>query len=91
MHPVLGPGNPRELLATDLPMLVVQGGRDPYGTPNQFPALPPTSRLVEVPQAGHMFAVGPVGDSRRPPVSQVVDAVAAWLEHQGYSTAPSRH
>lgn len=36
-YPLLGPGSPRELLATGLPMLIVQGGLDPYGRPDQFP------------------------------------------------------
>jgi hypothetical protein len=56
-YPLLGPGSPHELLSTALPMLVVQGGNDPYGTPDQFPPLPPTISLVEVPFANHTFDV----------------------------------
>jgi dienelactone hydrolase len=54
-YPLLGPGSPRELLATDRPTLVIQGGSDPFGRPDQFPALPPEIELVEIPSANHTF------------------------------------
>lgn len=60
LHP---PGRPErsraeELTAAGVPVLVVQGGRDPFGRPDEFPALPPDgSALVEVPYADHGFAV----------------------------------
>jgi predicted alpha/beta-hydrolase family hydrolase len=56
-YPLLGPGSPRELLSTDLPVLIIQGGKDPYGQPDEFPALPSTMQLVEIPFANHTFGV----------------------------------
>src|ERR1700730_10795520 len=57
-YPLLGPGSPAELLGTGRPTLVVQGGRDPFGRPDQFPKLPPDFEIVEIPSANHMFATG---------------------------------
>jgi predicted alpha/beta-hydrolase family hydrolase len=68
-YPLLGPGSPRELLATGLPMLVVQGGLDPFGRPGQFPPLPAGTTLVEIPQNGHVFASP----------TAVAEAVTTWL------------
>lgn len=69
--PLLPPGRPGlssrlpELDAVTVPMLVVQGERDPYGMP------PPGTRrtVVEVP-----------GDHRLRVAGPVADAVRAWLE-----------
>jgi predicted alpha/beta-hydrolase family hydrolase len=52
LHP---PGKPEksradELAAVRVPTLVVQGERDPFGTPEEFP---PDQRLVVVPAADH--------------------------------------
>ncbi|MFG3103444.1 alpha/beta family hydrolase [Streptomyces sp. NPDC048182] len=57
LHP---PGRPEksraeELLGAGVPILVVQGGNDPFGRPAEFPA--GGHRLVEVPGADHGFAV----------------------------------
>ncbi|RLL68822.1 alpha/beta family hydrolase [Streptomyces sp. Z26] len=54
--PAGGPRKSRahELAGTGLPTLVVQGGRDPFGRPAEFPA---GTRLVEVPDGDHGFAV----------------------------------
>ncbi|GAB2626170.1 hypothetical protein GCM10027168_67410 [Streptomyces capparidis] len=83
LHP---PGRPersraQELLGAGPPTLVVQGERDPFGTPEEF-ALPGwTGELVGVPHADHGFAV-----PKRAPVGQeevlraVADAVADWLD-----------
>jgi predicted alpha/beta-hydrolase family hydrolase len=66
-YPLLGPGSPAELLATGRPTLVVQGGRDPFGRPDQFPKLPPDIELVAIPSANHMFAAaGPGGGAGVP-------------------------
>lgn len=56
LHP---PGKPEksradELTEAGLPVLVVQGGRDPFGRPEEFPDGTP---LVEVPGGDHGFAV----------------------------------
>jgi uncharacterized protein len=57
-YPLLGPGSPRELLATGCPTLIVQGGHDPFGVPDQFPALPPVMELVEIPSCPSVKACG---------------------------------
>ncbi|WP_030688708.1 alpha/beta family hydrolase [Streptomyces globisporus] len=80
LHP---PGKPErsraeELLSTGLPILVVQGGNDPFGRPGEYPEGP--YELVEVPYGDHGFAV-----PKRAPLSQdealagLVDGVTAWL------------
>ncbi|RKE21056.1 alpha/beta family hydrolase [Streptomyces sp. TLI_171] len=80
LHP---PGKPEksraeELLGTGLPTLVVQGGADTFGTPEEFPALPDTHRLVEVPHASHAFKV-PKKAAAGDPVQLVTEAVRDWL------------
>ncbi|MYS79637.1 hydrolase [Streptomyces sp. SID5474] len=57
LHP---PGRPErsrlaELLGAGVPTLVVQGERDTFGGPNEFPAQGPT--MLRVPFADHGFAV----------------------------------
>jgi predicted alpha/beta-hydrolase family hydrolase len=79
LHP---PGRPEksraaELTGADLPTLVVQGGRDPFGRPEEFPA---GTRVAEVPHGDHGFAV-----PKRAPVTQeqalgvLTEAVVGWL------------
>jgi len=88
-YPLLGPGSPSELLGTGRPTLVVQGGRDPFGRPDQFPKLPPQIELVAIPSANHMFALG--GPRPGPdPLAQVTDAVIEWLERRLRPAAPIR-
>jgi uncharacterized protein len=81
LHP---PGRPEksradELLGAGLPTLVVQGGRDPFGRPDEFP--PGEHGLVEVPYADHGFAV-----PKKAPLTQdqalelLAGAVAGWLD-----------
>jgi uncharacterized protein len=80
-YPLLGPGSPRELLATGLPMLIVQGGLDPYGRPAQFPSLPADTTLIEVPYGNHTFGVpSGRGMSSSEPMSIITDAVTNWTE-----------
>jgi pimeloyl-ACP methyl ester carboxylesterase len=69
---------PAELLATGRPTLVVQGGRDPFGRPDQFPPLPPNIELAEIPLANHMFATEGSGGAETLP--QLTGAVIAWLD-----------
>lgn len=73
LHP---PGRPErsrleELLGVEVPGLVVQGERDPFGGPEEFPE---HCRLAVVPGADHSFAV-----PRRGPVSPEV-AMAVVVE-----------
>jgi uncharacterized protein len=79
LHP---PGRPEksrlpELAGVDVPVLVVQGERDAFGKPEEFP---PDRDLTVVPGADHAFKV-----ARSGPVSQVdalaiiVEAVLEWI------------
>jgi predicted alpha/beta-hydrolase family hydrolase len=87
-YPLLGPGSPRELLATGRPTLIIQGGRDPFGRPAQFPPLPPPYELIEIPGANHMFATSA---SRLAPLEQLTGAAAGWIHRQLSATrAPAR-
>ncbi|MGW0146675.1 alpha/beta hydrolase family protein [Streptomyces sp. NPDC003333] len=84
LHP---PGKPEksradELLGAGVPTLVVQGGNDPFGRPEEFPDGP--YELVEVPHADHGFAVpkrAPLGQDEA--VALVTDAVAGWAGSLG--------
>lgn len=79
LHP---PGRPEktrapELLAAGVPVLVVQGGNDPFGRPEEFPEGP--YELAEVPHGDHSFAVpkrAPLGQDEA--VTLVTDAVTRW-------------
>ncbi|WTX55953.1 hydrolase [Streptomyces sp. NBC_00648] len=82
LHP---PGRPEksradELLGAGVPTLVVQGGNDPFGRPEEFPeGEEHTYELVEVPFGDHGFAV-----PKRASLSQdealgiITDAVGRW-------------
>ncbi|WP_086693134.1 alpha/beta family hydrolase [Streptomyces recifensis] len=84
LHP---PGRPEksragELLAAGVPTLVVQGGNDPFGRPEEFPE--GGFELVEVAYGDHSFAV-----PKRAPVTgesaleTVTDAVTRWAASLG--------
>ncbi|MGW7446957.1 alpha/beta hydrolase family protein [Kitasatospora sp. NPDC054795] len=82
LHP---PGRPEdsraaELLGSGLPTLVVQGGMDPYGGPEEFPVLPAGWRLTEVSAVDHVFAVP---ESTPVPAAEtlalITGTVTAWL------------
>ncbi|MFJ8015410.1 alpha/beta family hydrolase [Streptomyces sp. NPDC096339] len=80
LHP---PGRPEksraeELLGAGRPTLVVQGGRDPFGRPEEFPA--GEHALVEIPGADHGFAVPKKADvSQEEAIGMITAAVAEWL------------
>jgi predicted alpha/beta-hydrolase family hydrolase len=86
-YPLLGPGSPAEVLATGRPTLVVQGARDPFGRPDQFPTLPPDIELITIPDANHMFATGGP-DGGAVALAQVTDAVTEWLDRRLLQAAP---
>ncbi|WP_329559322.1 hydrolase [Streptomyces uncialis] len=79
LHPPGRPDRSRagELLGARVPTLVVQGGNDPFGHPEEFPD--GAHELVPVPSADHSFAV-----PKRAPVTQdetlltLTDAVVEW-------------
>ncbi|MCJ1678056.1 hydrolase [Streptomyces sp. APSN-46.1] len=85
LHP---PGRPeksraQELLGAGRPALVVQGGRDPFGRPEEFP--PPGAgdpyRLVEVPYGDHGFAVPKKAElTQEEALAVITEAVGGWLE-----------
>ena len=76
------PGRPErsrvgELLNAGVPTLVVQGGRDPFGRPEEFP---PQVARVTVPEADHAFAVpGRASVSREEALRTLATAVGDWL------------
>lgn len=84
LHP---PGRPEksraeELLEAGVPTLVVQGGKDPFGKPAEFPDGGYT--LVEVPDADHGFAVPKRADiTPEGAVTIITDAVVAWAASLG--------
>lgn len=85
--PLRPPGRPAsrrgELLGAGLPTLVVQGDRDPFGGPADFPSpLPADIRLVAVPGADHSFRCRRAdGRTSTQCLADVVRAVADWLDN----------
>lgn len=79
LHP---PGRPEksrvdELRGVRVPTLVVQGDRDTFGTPDEFP---PGTNLTVVPGGDHSFRVprsGPV--SQDDAIAILVEAVLEWI------------
>lgn len=79
LHPPGRPAKSRldELTGARVRSLVVQGGRDPFGTPEEFP---PGIEMVVVPEADHGFKV-----PARAPLSQsdalaiVFEGVLEWM------------
>ncbi|MFF8937137.1 alpha/beta family hydrolase [Streptomyces paradoxus] len=84
LHP---PGKPEksraeELLGAGVPTLVVQGGNDPFGKPEEFPG--GAFELVEVPYGDHGFAVPKRADiTQDEAVSLITDAVVEWTGSLG--------
>ena len=83
LHP---PGRPEksraeELLGSGVPTLVLQGTRDTFGGPDEFPALPSGTRLVDVPGADHGFAVTKASArTQAETIDEVVAEVLVWLD-----------
>ena len=80
-YPLLGPGSPEELLATGRPTLVLQGTRDPFGRPDQFPALPAEIELAEIPDSNHTFDT-PGSIPRSTTMDHITRATSQWIEQQ---------
>ncbi|MGW6978630.1 alpha/beta hydrolase family protein [Streptomyces sp. NPDC054932] len=84
LHP---PGRPEKSRAGELtgagrPTLVVQGGRDPFGRPEEFPPPggPDPYELVEVAYGDHGFAVPKKADTtQEEALSTITAAVGEWL------------
>lgn len=79
LHP---PGRPersraRELAAVRVPTLVVQGERDPFGGPAEFPE---DVDLTVIPEATHTFAVPKrAALDRQQTLGLIVEAVVEWV------------
>ncbi|MER7716624.1 alpha/beta family hydrolase [Streptomyces flaveolus] len=84
LHP---PGRPEksragELLGAGVPTLVVQGGNDPFGKPEEFPE--GTYELTEVPYGDHGFAVPKrAGITQEEALRLITDGVAEWARSLG--------
>ncbi|MFD5341615.1 alpha/beta family hydrolase [Streptomyces hawaiiensis] len=84
LHP---PGKPEksraeELLGAGVPTLVVQGGNDPFGKPEEFPE--GSYDLVEVPHGDHGFAVPKRADiAQDEAVAVITHAVVEWTGSLG--------
>lgn len=79
LHP---PGKPEksrveELTGVGLPTFVVQGERDPFGAPDEFPE---RTELTSIPQADHSFKVPRAAElSQDEALALVVEAVVEWI------------
>jgi predicted alpha/beta-hydrolase family hydrolase len=84
LHP---PGKPEksradELLGAGVPTLVVQGGNDPFGKPEEFPR--GGYEIVEVPYGDHGFAVPKRADiTQEEALETITDAVVKWVTSLG--------
>lgn len=80
LHP---PGKPEksragELTGAGVPLLVLQGERDPFGRPEEFPE---GYEPVVVPFGDHAFAVPKSADlTQEAALSVITDGVLGWLE-----------
>lgn len=88
LHP---PGRPdksrvEELLGAGVPTLVVQGARDAFGRPEEFP---PGINLSVVPDGDHGFAVPrSAALSQQATVDLLVDTVRRWLVEDVLGNGP---
>jgi predicted alpha/beta-hydrolase family hydrolase len=82
LHP---PGKPEksrvaELQGTRLPTLVVQGEKDPFGTPEEFP---PLTEMAVIPEADHSFKVPKRAElSQQESLDLLVEAVLEWVTRE---------
>lgn len=91
LHP---PGRPEksrvdELQEARLPTLVVQGARDTFGTPVEFPV---GTTLRSVPEADHSLKVPKRAELTQDEATRlVVEHVYAWVAHQrGREQSPAQ-
>lgn len=82
LHP---PGKPEksrvaELQGIRLPTLVVQGEKDPFGTPEEFP---PLTEMAVIPDADHSFKVPKRAElSQQESLDLLVEAVLEWVTRE---------
>jgi uncharacterized protein len=82
LHPPGKPGSSRvdELQGAGLPTLVVQGERDPFGAPEEFP---PLTEMAVVPDAEHSFKVPKRAElSQQETFDLLVEAVFEWVSRE---------
>jgi uncharacterized protein len=82
LHPPGRPDRPRtgELLAANLPTLVIQGTRDPFGHPEELRSAGYAGPLTPIPSADHSFTVPKRADlSQEEALTLLTTTVAAWL------------
>lgn len=76
LHPPGAPERTRaDELRTDLPVVVVQGGKDPFGRPAEFPPLP-NGRLLRLEGAGHSLSPDPL-------LLQAIEQLLVLIASQG--------
>lgn len=69
-----------ELTGAGVPTLVVQGDRDPFGAPDQFPS---TVDLAVIPSADHGFATLKRAElTQEEALSVIVEAVLEWITRE---------
>ncbi|MEU9476943.1 alpha/beta family hydrolase [Streptomyces sp. NPDC048191] len=84
LHP---PGRPEksraeELLGAGVPTLVVQGGNDPFGKPEEFPE--GDYELIEVPYGDHGFAVPKRAETTQERALEIItEGVVQWVASLG--------
>jgi predicted alpha/beta-hydrolase family hydrolase len=80
--PLHAPGKPEksrvgELQGAGLPTLVVQGERDTFGTPDEFP---PLTEMAVVPDADHSFKVPKRAElDQQEAYDVLIEAVLEWV------------
>ena len=88
-YPLHPPGKPEQLRIAHLgairvPLLVVQGERDPFGGPDEirreFGAAGARVEVVDVPRGGHGFEVRGKDAGQAEVMAGVADTVARWLD-----------
>jgi predicted alpha/beta-hydrolase family hydrolase len=88
-YPLHPPGKPDQLRVAHLaairvPLLVIQGDRDPFGGPDdirrEFAAAGAHPEVVEVPQGGHGFEVRKRDAPQAEVYTRVAETVVRWLD-----------
>lgn len=91
-YPLHPPGKPEQLRVAHLssvrvPLLVLQGARDPFGGPEEiereFAAAGARATVVPVPSGGHSFEVRGKDARQADVFASVADTVTQWLRAQG--------
>jgi predicted alpha/beta-hydrolase family hydrolase len=89
-YPLHPPGKPEQLRAAHLsrihvPMLIVQGARDPFGTPDELrrvfasASMPVTLHVVE--NGDHSLAPSRRADQIASTYTELQDVIARWVRH----------